>query len=346
MHLRKFILMSLLGIGLVFTSLQTVSAQSFTDVSKDHWAFESINKMRNQKVIEGYPDGSFKPNRNIERRHVALLFTKILDLENVIGPVQFKDVSEKDLYVEEIQQVVRAGIFRGSNGYFRPSENLTRAQMATILTIAFDLEVKASYDFVDVPEGHWANESVRALYSNGITVGSEGKFKPNDPVTRAQYAAFLNAALNLDKEFVVQPIIPSEAEEPLEPPVLEANQFEQQVAELTNNERSKHGLAPLQVDVLLGKVAHEKSRDMAINNYFSHDSPIYGSLFDMMKANGISYSAAGENIAKGYFTPEHVVTGWMNSPGHRQNILNDEFTHIGVGFFEQGNLWTQMFIRK
>ena len=66
----------------------------------------------------------------------------------------------------------------------------------------------------------------------------------------------------------------------------------------------------------------------------------------MMKNFGISYRSAGENIAKGYATPEAVVKGWMNSPGHRANRLNKSFTHIGVGYVENGNYWTQMFISK
>ncbi|MGM8213169.1 CAP domain-containing protein [Virgibacillus sp. W0430] len=124
------------------------------------------------------------------------------------------------------------------------------------------------------------------------------------------------------------------------------SQFEIQVVELTNNERAKQGLAPLKIDTALSKVAREKSRDMAVNGYFDHNSPTYGSPFDMMRSYGISYRTAGENIAKGQRTPQEVVTGWMNSPGHRANILNGNYTHIGVGYVKQGNHWTQQFIGK
>lgn len=126
----------------------------------------------------------------------------------------------------------------------------------------------------------------------------------------------------------------------------ELNAFERQMFELTNRERVNNGLQPLQVDYELSRVAREKSRDMAINFYFDHNSPVYGSPFDMMRAYGITYRAAGENIAKGQRTPEEVVQAWMNSPGHRANILNPNFTHIGVGFVENGNHWTQQFIGK
>lgn len=122
--------------------------------------------------------------------------------------------------------------------------------------------------------------------------------------------------------------------------------FDKEVVELTNEEREKHDLTPLQIDQDLSNVAKEKSKDMAKENYFDHESPTYGSPFDMIKSFDIDYRAAGENIAKGQQTPQEVVDAWMDSPGHRENILNGDFTHIGVGFFEDGNHWTQMFISK
>ncbi|MBK5425758.1 CAP domain-containing protein [Bacillus sp. TH30] len=124
------------------------------------------------------------------------------------------------------------------------------------------------------------------------------------------------------------------------------SEFEQRVVELTNAERKKQGLSALQIDTELSKVARIKSEDMQKNNYFDHNSPTYGSPFDMMKKFGISYKSAGENIAQGQRTPEEVVQAWMNSAGHRANILNSGFTHIGVGYVESGNYWTQQFITK
>ncbi|WP_419954332.1 CAP domain-containing protein [Neobacillus niacini] len=122
--------------------------------------------------------------------------------------------------------------------------------------------------------------------------------------------------------------------------------YEQKVVDLTNQERAKNGLPALKVDLTLSKMAHEKSRDMSANGYFSHTSPTYGSPFDMMKQYGISYRYAGENIAMGQRTPEEVVKGWMNSEGHRKNILSPNFNYIGVGYVPQGNYWTQEFIGK
>lgn len=126
----------------------------------------------------------------------------------------------------------------------------------------------------------------------------------------------------------------------------ELSAFEQEVVKLTNAEREKQGLAALKIDTELSKVARIKSQDMKDKNYFDHNSPTYGSPFDMMKQFGISYKTAGENIAQGQQTPEEVVQAWMNSQGHRENIMNPSFTHIGVGYVESGNYWTQQFIGK
>lgn len=100
------------------------------------------------------------------------------------------------------------------------------------------------------------------------------------------------------------------------------------------------------MDIELQQVAKKKSEDMKAKNYFSHTSPTYGSPFDMMKQFGISYKSAGENIAKGQTSAKQVVQAWMDSPGHRANILNANYTHIGVGYVESGHYWTQMFIKK
>lgn len=122
--------------------------------------------------------------------------------------------------------------------------------------------------------------------------------------------------------------------------------YEQEVIRLVNEIRANNGLTPLTYDWQLSRVARIKSQDMKDNRYFAHNSPVYGTPFEMIKSFGISYRSAGENIAKGYATPQAVVNGWMNSSGHRANILNASYTHIGVGYVADGNYWTQMFIRK
>ncbi|MBW3114597.1 MULTISPECIES: SafA/ExsA family spore coat assembly protein [Bacillaceae] len=128
-----------------------------------------------------------------------------------------------------------------------------------------------------------------------------------------------------------------------------AQNYTYEVVKLVNVERSKVGLPPLKENWELSRVARYKSEDMINKNYFSHTSPTYGSPFQMMKDFGISYQAAGENIAAGQRTPAEVVEAWMNSEGHRKNILSPTYTEIGVGYVKggsYGHYWTQMFIKR
>lgn len=120
------------------------------------------------------------------------------------------------------------------------------------------------------------------------------------------------------------------------------------ILQLCNAERAKVGAKPLTANADLTKLANMKSQDMVKNNYFSHQSPTYGSPFDMMKTYGISYMYAGENLAMNQ-SADGAHTAWMNSEGHRRNILNPDFTEIGIGIYPKGNgsfIYTQEFIGK
>lgn len=119
---------------------------------------------------------------------------------------------------------------------------------------------------------------------------------------------------------------------------------ERAVVSLVNEIRVQYGLAALTIDESLCSYARVKSQDMHDSRYFDHNSPTHGSPFDMMRSFGISYAYAGENIAQGYVSAEAVVDAWMNSAGHRTNILSADFTSIGVGYVADGGYWTQWFL--
>lgn len=141
---------------------------------------------------------------------------------------------------------------------------------------------------------------------------------------------------------------PTPKPEPTPAPTAGLTADEQQMVNLVNQERTKNGLEPLKVDMQLVKLARMKSQDMIDKNYFSHTSPTYGSPFDMMKNNGVSYRIAGENLA-GASSVTTAHTNLMNSEGHRKNILNSSFNHIGIGIVNggpYGKMYTQLFIGK
>ena len=123
---------------------------------------------------------------------------------------------------------------------------------------------------------------------------------------------------------------------------------EQEVFDLINKQRTNNGLQALQIDNEVQRVARIKAQDMVDNNYFSHTSPTYGSPFDMLKSFKVSYKTAGENLA-GNSSNSSAVTAWMNSSGHKANILNSSFNYTGIGVVSSpkyGKIYVQMFIGK
>jgi len=194
-------------------------------------------------------------------------------------------------------------------------------------------------DFIKTNTSNYANKNTQyKITVNGKTVD----LKSIDWKTvLKQYAPAQKPAAPVEK--------PSPAPAPVEnnTGVPSSNlTYEQKVVELVNIERQKAGLPALKMDSAISNVARAKSKDMAVNNYFAHQSPTYGSAGDMLRQFGISWRAWGENIAAGQGTPEAVVNAWMNSSGHRANILSSNFSKIGVGYVTSSSgrpYWTQIF---
>lgn len=130
--------------------------------------------------------------------------------------------------------------------------------------------------------------------------------------------------------------------------ISDMNADEKEVFDLINKQRTNNGLQALKVDKEVQRVARIKAEDMVANNYFSHNSPTYGSPFDMLKSFKISYRTAGENIAANS-SNSGAVNSWMNSSGHKANILNGNFNYTGIGVVSSskyGKIFVQMFIGK
>ena len=176
-----------------------ICTTSFPDIVT-HWAQKEIENIACQGIIIGYPDGTFKPNKSITREHVALMFTRAFELTPIRSSVKFTDVPTSHRYYDAITLVYQAGIFDGApNSNFNPDTDMTRAQMAKVLVLAFELESSetSANIFRDVPETHWAKDYIAILADNGIALGDNGNFKPEESVTRAQFVAFMYRALNL-----------------------------------------------------------------------------------------------------------------------------------------------------
>ena len=159
--------------------------------------------------------------------------------------------------------------------------------------------------------------------------------KPTDPVFIATEPA----------EKPTEPVVtPTEPSAPSQSDYAEFNTaYEAEVLRLVNIERGKYGLSPLVMDSKLTEVAHLRAKEIVIN--FSHTRPNGSTCFTAAKEIGVSYRSAGENIAYGYPSPQSVVNGWMNSEGHRKNILSQSFGKIGIGCYKNGRTlyWSQFF---
>ncbi|MGQ7108571.1 S-layer homology domain-containing protein [Bacillus cereus] len=183
----------------------TINPFNFIDVPKGHWSYEQITYMAGNKIMNGYGNGYFGAQDNMTREQLAaFLYRYIKPVDTNENP--YGDISDSP-FKKEITALTKRGIFSvNSEKKFNPKNTATRAEIAAVLTRVFDLKIKANYEFNDM-KGHWANEYVKALYSNGIANGTGDKnFSPSANVTREQMAMFLYRAINLDPNYIPVPI--------------------------------------------------------------------------------------------------------------------------------------------
>ncbi|WP_144488297.1 S-layer homology domain-containing protein [Bacillus sp. ABP14] len=187
----------------------------FTDVPSGHWSESSINYLADKKVISGYGNGKFGFGDNVTRGQVSAIISRYLKLENN-GPTikNFSDI-HGHMFENSIKAVAQAGIMTGdSTDKFRPDDTLTRYEMAVILQKAFHLAVKTNDLFYDVSNNHWATDSVRSLYSNGITNGiGNYQYGGEMSVTREQFAKFMYNAIFVNPNFVPESIPEKDGDE-------------------------------------------------------------------------------------------------------------------------------------
>ncbi|WP_083448652.1 InlB B-repeat-containing protein [Lysinibacillus macroides] len=163
---------------------------TFSDIER-HWAKEMIEELATEGIIQGFEDGTFRPNESISRMHVAALLTRAFSFEQVREGNDFKDVSPTHPYYKAIMALQQAGIVDGTNGAFLPNERMTRAQLAKVLVGLMGRTPEGISSFADVDQKHWSAGYIAVLEQEGIALGDNGKFRPNDPVTRAQFITFL-----------------------------------------------------------------------------------------------------------------------------------------------------------
>lgn len=201
----------LLVILLFFSTINTtaVAVTPLKDVAKTHWAYEDIQSLLEKNVLNGYSNGTFKPEQDVTRAQAA----KIISLAAGIKPLDpetasYPDVSTSHWAFGYIEALKKEGVIHGKgNGMYAPDDKLTRGQMAKILAEGFDLVGHSINYFTDVTAKEWMFTYVLALRDNGITVGypEDNTYRPNGIVTRAQMAAFANRAM--ERKALQQPLL-------------------------------------------------------------------------------------------------------------------------------------------
>ncbi|MGE1038323.1 S-layer homology domain-containing protein [Bacillus cereus] len=173
------------------------SAKSFPDVQSNHWAIKEINYLSDKGIINGTPEGTFKPSDHVTRGQMALMLDLSLKLEKPSNYNHiFSDVAKGVYYYDSVHKLAHNNIVQRETNYF-PDRSLTRAEMAVVLVKTFNLKpTGADVNFPDVPSNHWGYNYVKILAQNNITAGfPDGTFGPDVKVTREQFAAFLARVL-------------------------------------------------------------------------------------------------------------------------------------------------------
>lgn len=315
----------------------TPLAATFPDVHPNEKAYEAVEELASRGLIQGFPDGTFRQNDPVTRAQSVIFLGRVHGIEGYNQAyLPFSDVAPHQAAFPYIAYYTYHGVFSFSNRFY-PDQELTRAEMARTIVRALSLEGQPDRPFSDVPASHPDAVYINALAANGLTVGvGNNQYAPDRIVTRGQMAIFM---LRIDKFLHGE-----EAPDYTIDPDFTVNNTEREIWTLVNQERAERGLAPLRLANDVSFVARTKSQDMHDNDYFSHTSPTYGDPFQMMRDFGLTFRTAGENIAAGQRNAEHVMDSWMNSPGHRSNILNPAFTEIGIGAYN--GYYTQMFITR
>jgi len=367
-HLKK-LLSTACALALALGMAPSVlAAQSFSDVSEDQWFKPFADKIVAAGYMNGMGDGSFAPNDHLTLGQTAVLAYKVHSEHSGQNLPQVSGA----WYMPYYQYCLDNGIFTaGQVPLSELDRKATRYEMVSILDQAVSGGQLEAIN--DLPEGYVPDlsedsthgETVYKWYRAGVLSGDESRrFNGSANITRAEVSAILCRLMNLVERTKLEPpqtdkpVTPDIPDTPVTPdipdtpdtPALSDNQsLIDEVVRLTNAERAKEGLPALKTFDALDKAAAIRAPETV--ELFSHTRPDGTTCFTALDETGAKQGAYtyGENIAAGNSTPAATVEQWMNSPGHRANILNKNYTHIGVGYAEGGQYgcyWVQMFVGR
>lgn len=177
---------------------ENTEKQSFSDVSKNHWAYSFIESLYKDGILNGTGDGKFEPDRYITRAEFVCALIKALKLNTAGADVSFTDVTAGDWFMPYVAKAVAQGFVKGfEDGSFKPNDFVTREQMAVMVSNALQLTDGGETSFSDNDDiSAWASDSVGKMYRKGYISGSNNEFRPLDSATRAEVSKILSLILN------------------------------------------------------------------------------------------------------------------------------------------------------
>lgn len=352
------------------------SSTGFTDVPDSHYAAAAIQNCVAKGITSGYSDGTFKPAAPVTRAQFCVMIARAFypdDLEKLSHDEMTRG---KSWFTPAVMALFYAGPYGGilDSVTFAPNDEyptdaamnqpISRYDMAHIAAgVLRDNFVKIDDSQHELPSGIGDRSSIPAAHASDVAVcynlsiiggQSDGTFGGNNTMNRAQACVVIDRMARLmdsNTPSGTPAETPEKAPEkaPAETPAPSGTDLEsmrQGVLELVNAERSKAGKSALSLNSALCGVAQLRADEIVKS--FSHTRPNGSSCFTAIQEAGISYGALGENIAAGQSTPASVMDSWMNSEGHRANILSGDFTSIGIGYVKAssgyGHYWVQMFL--
>lgn len=324
----------------------SAAGTSFTDVKEGDYFHDPVQWAVENGITSGIGDNRFGPSNPCTRAQVVTFLWRAAGSPNPNSSANpFADVSTGDYFYTPVLWAVENGITAGvSANSFGPSQTCTRGQIVTFLWKFKNAPTpnNTSVQFSDVDVSAYYAKPVAWAVENGVTAGvGDGKFGPNQTCTRGQVMTFLYKAKDVasGNSEIPDATVPSE-------PVAPEEKFDRvmakEVFDLVNVEREKVG-APALTYYEVGQPAADV-RCEELNKLFSHTRPNGSSCFTVFDEMGLQVWAGGENIAMGYRTAADVMNGWMNSEGHRMNILNPDYTSLAVA--TDGVYWVQLFVKE
>ncbi|MER2006149.1 MAG: S-layer homology domain-containing protein [Psychrobacillus sp.] len=291
----------------------------FKDVTTKNVNYDIIHSMAAEGIIKGYSDNTFRGGNAITRYQAATLVYRYMgDKLSVVNPnVKIpSDVTPKSEHYNAAVALLKAGLLKAdANGRLNPNKPISRAEMAKILVVGFDVKIKAQYDFADTIEGDTeTRDYVRALYSNGITTGylEDATFRPTESLTRQQFAVFMHRSINIDPEFVAEPIELPKEEGVIEIPTTGYNPYELSLEKTPASEYEKY--SDKYSDIKTDKLKSPKVGNLSaeeLNNYQKQQLAMYKEYLKADKNSKITATSLKEMFVEAYASREGVSTAEM-----------------------------------